>query len=245
MKTYTTTLYSCGCGYETLASGNACRHKKSSCGHTMTSITEEFVLKRDASSVASVVNTSNGDHNINYFDQKQITINLVVPNADTRTLIYKACETTQFQRDLAGEFEVEKIPALIFRHAKGRAVTHDSPNTFVKLHDDKVHEKDVNGNVTQTSLNKYARKFIGDAMTSLTTHTDVIKNKQAKELVDDMYTKNLSSHKRGEKISTAEVLQNFSSGDHVVYKYPAETRKVVDTSMNHLKNVIREASAVV
>ena len=244
MKTYTSILYSCGCGYETLASGNACRHKKSLCGHEMTSITEEFVLKRDAV-IAPVVNTANGDHNVNYFDQKQITINLVVPNADTRTLIYKACETTQFQRDLAGEFEVERIPALIFRHAKGRAVTHDSPNTFVKLYDDKVHEKDANGNVTKTSLNKYAKRFIGDATTSLTTHTDVIKDKQAKDLVDDMYAKNLPSHKRGEKISTAEVLQHFSSGDHVVYKYPSETRKICDTAMNHMKDVIREASAVV
>lgn len=244
MKTYTNILYTCGCGYETLYSGNACKHKKISCGHEMTSKTEEFVLKRDAANVASVVNTANGDHNINYFDQKQITINLVVPNADTRTLIFKACETTQFQRDLAGEFEVERIPALIFRHAKGRAVTHDSPNTFVKLHDDKVHEKDANGNVTKTSLTKYAKKFIGDATTTLITHTDIIKDKHAKELVGDMYAKNLPSHKRGEKISTAEVLQNFSSGDHVIYKYPAETRKVCDTAMNHMKDVIREASAI-
>jgi hypothetical protein len=28
MKTFNTTLYTCGCGYETIASGNANKHKK-------------------------------------------------------------------------------------------------------------------------------------------------------------------------------------------------------------------------
>ncbi|AGE57677.1 protein of unknown function (DUF1390) [Acanthocystis turfacea Chlorella virus NTS-1] len=47
MKDYTIQLYVCGCGYETANSGNASKHKKTSCGHSISSETTEFVLKKD------------------------------------------------------------------------------------------------------------------------------------------------------------------------------------------------------
>ncbi|AGE48396.1 protein of unknown function (DUF1390) [Paramecium bursaria Chlorella virus AN69C] len=47
MKTYNIKLYTCGCGYETTDGGNASKHKKTSCGHQMTSQTEEFVFKNE------------------------------------------------------------------------------------------------------------------------------------------------------------------------------------------------------
>jgi len=47
MESFLATLYTCGCGYETLSSGNACKHKKVSCGHAMYNTSEKFVLERD------------------------------------------------------------------------------------------------------------------------------------------------------------------------------------------------------
>ena len=47
MKIYNILYYTCGCGYETSNPGNASKHKKVDCGHTMTSQSKEFVVKED------------------------------------------------------------------------------------------------------------------------------------------------------------------------------------------------------
>ncbi|AGE48397.1 protein of unknown function (DUF1390) [Paramecium bursaria Chlorella virus AN69C] len=243
IETFKTTLFTCGCGYKTLNSGNASTHKKGSCGHQMTSQTEEFVRKRDVSNVqpASINNTYNcGDYA--YIDQKQITFNLTIPNGDTRTVIYKALQSPQFQRELNGEFEVEKIPALIFRHAKGSGLTKDGPDKFVRVEDDKVHERDMKGNITKTTLNKYTKKFIGDAATSIEANEHLIECKYGKELVQEFTAKTLQGHKKGEKVSAAEALKNYSTGSHIVYKYPAGTRKVVDSAVGYVKDAIIDAA---
>ncbi|AGE48345.1 protein of unknown function (DUF1390) [Paramecium bursaria Chlorella virus AN69C] len=243
MKTYKTILYTCGCGYETLHVGNSSKHKKTKCGHEMKSETREFVLKDDipksTGNVSIVNNVHNGD---NYIDNKQITFNLTVPDGDTRTVIYKALKSPQFQRELNGEFQPENIPALIFRHTKGRGIVRPDGEKAIHVEDDKVHEKDSGGKLTKTPINKYAKQFINDATSTLEKNTDVIQPKFAKELVDDLKTENLPGHKRNEKVSGAEALKNYASGSHVVYKYPAETRGFVDRAVNAVKNEIRNAN---
>jgi hypothetical protein len=124
METFKTTLYICGCGYKTLNNGSATRHKKSSCGHEMKSESKTFLLEEEvakhygnAQPTPQVINNT-GDHNINYIDQKQITFNLTVPDGDTRTIIYKALKSQQFQRELNEESQLENIPAMIFRNMK-------------------------------------------------------------------------------------------------------------------------------
>ncbi|AGE53760.1 protein of unknown function (DUF1390) [Paramecium bursaria Chlorella virus IL3A] len=244
MKTYKTILYTCGCGYETLHVGNSSKHKKTKCGHEMKSETREFVLKDDipksTGNVSIVNNVHNGDNN--YIDNKQITFNLTVPDGDTRTIIYKALKSPQFQRELNGEFQPENIPALIFRHTKGRGIVRPDGEKAIHVEDDKVHEKDSGGKLTKTPINKYAKQFINDATSTLERNTDVIQPKFAKELVDDLKTENLPGHKRNEKVSGAEALKNYASGSHVVYKYPAETRGFVDRAVNAVKNEIRNAN---
>jgi len=47
IDTFKLALYVCGCGYKTTHCGNSNKHKKVSCGHTMTSELTEFVLKKD------------------------------------------------------------------------------------------------------------------------------------------------------------------------------------------------------
>ena len=47
IDTFKLALYVCGCGYKTTHCGNSNKHKKVSCGYTMTSEMTEFVLKKD------------------------------------------------------------------------------------------------------------------------------------------------------------------------------------------------------
>jgi hypothetical protein len=111
----------------------------------------------------------------------------------------------------------------------------------IHLEDDKVHEKDTRGKIMKTPLNKYAKKFINDATSSLETNTDVIQPKFAKELVDDFKTENLPGHKKNEKVSGVEALKNYASGTTILYKYPTETRGFVDRAVDAVKKEIRNA----
>ncbi|AGE57380.1 protein of unknown function (DUF1390) [Paramecium bursaria Chlorella virus NE-JV-4] len=248
METFKTTLFFCGCGYKTLNSGSASKHKKSSCGHEMKSESKTFLLEEEvtkhygnAQPTPQVINNM-GDHNINYIDQKQITFNLTVPDGDTRTIIYKALKSQQFQRELNGEFQPENIPALIFRHTKGRGIIRPDGEKMIHVENDKVHEKDSGGKLKKTPLNKYAKQFINDATSTLERNTDVIQPKFAKELVEDLKTENLPGHKRNEKVSGVEALKTYASGSHVMYKYPAETRGFVDRAVDAVKTEIRNAN---
>lgn len=47
VKTYRTTFYMCGCGFETIHPGNASRHKKTKCEHKMNSESRNFVFEND------------------------------------------------------------------------------------------------------------------------------------------------------------------------------------------------------
>ncbi|AGE57481.1 protein of unknown function (DUF1390) [Paramecium bursaria Chlorella virus NE-JV-4] len=245
--TYKTTFYMCGCGYKTIAAGNANKHKKTSCGHEMKSESRSFVWEEDVKKVIGNTNiTVPGDHNTvigKYIDQKQITFNLTVPDGDTRTVIYRALQSPQFQRELNGEFHPENIPALIFRHTKGTGAIKPGGEKAIHVEDDKVHEKDPSGNLMKTPLNKYAKKFINDATTSLETNAEVIQPKFAKELVDDFKTENLPGHKKNEKVSGAEALKNYAAGTNLVYKYPVETRGFVNRAVDAVKKEIRNVGS--
>jgi hypothetical protein len=253
-KTFTYILYKCSCcGYETRERCHSSRHKKSiKCESpliekiTKTAIDVDDLqeLLKIYSSTTTTTNIS-GDHNgdiINYNDNKQITFNLTVPDGDTRTIIYKALKSQQFQRELNGEFQPENIPALIFRHTKGRGIIRQNGEKVIHVEDDKVHEKDSGGKLTKTPLNKYAKQFINDATCTLENNVNLIQPKFAKELVDDLKTENLPGHKRDEKVSGAEALKNYASGSHVVYKYPTETRGFVTRAVDAVKKDIRHAN---
>ncbi|AGE54641.1 protein of unknown function (DUF1390) [Paramecium bursaria Chlorella virus KS1B] len=248
METFKIKLYTCGCGYKTTDSGSASKHKKTSCGHEMKSESKLFLLEEEVTKhYGNAINTNitvPGDYNniINYNDNKQITFNLTVPDGDTRTIIYKALKSQQFQRELNGEFQPENIPALIFRHTKGRGIIRPDGEKMIHVENDKVHEKDSGGKLKKTPLNKYAKQFINDATSTLERNTDVIQPKFAKELVEDLKTENLPGHKRNEKVSGVEALKTYASGSHVMYKYPAETRGFVDRAVDAVKTEIRNAN---
>jgi hypothetical protein len=250
MEFFEIKIHICGCGYKTLDKSNANRHQKTTCGHEMKSETKKVAMEEDIhkfyGNTQSTTNNFSGDlvsgDKINYIDNKQITFNLTVPDGDTRTVIYKALKSPQFQRELNGEFQPENIPALIFRHTKGRGIVRPEGEKAIHVEDDKVHEKDSGGKLTKTPLNKYAKQFINDATCTLENNTNLIQPKFAKELVDDLKTENLPGHKRDEKVSGVEALKNYASGSHVVYKYPAETRGFVSRAVDAVKKEIRHAN---
>jgi hypothetical protein len=47
VKTFSVSLYTCGCGYETTNPGNSGKHKKGKCGHEMTVSSARMVLESD------------------------------------------------------------------------------------------------------------------------------------------------------------------------------------------------------
>jgi len=90
IKTYNIRLHVCGCGYNTTDNGNASKHKKVACGHTMTNEMTEFVLKKDhlASHVTNNDNRVDNSHNHigdNIDNSTNITnVTLVLPERTTK-----------------------------------------------------------------------------------------------------------------------------------------------------------------
>lgn len=103
IETFKLALYVCGCGYKTTNTGNASKHKKVSCGHTMTSEMTEFVTKKDhlashgkldesntslGDTVArdKITNIDNSTHNGDNIDNStNITnVTLVLPDRTTK-----------------------------------------------------------------------------------------------------------------------------------------------------------------
>ena len=90
IDTFKLTLYACGCGYNTTDNGNASKHKKVACGHTMTNEMTEFVLKKDhlASHVTNNDNRVDNSHNHigdNIDNSTNITnVTLVLPERTTK-----------------------------------------------------------------------------------------------------------------------------------------------------------------
>ena len=61
METFKTTLFFCGCGYKTLNSGSASKHKKSSCDHEMKSESKVFLLEEEISKCYKNVQQNTGE----------------------------------------------------------------------------------------------------------------------------------------------------------------------------------------
>jgi len=91
VRTFTGTLYSCECGYETLSAAGSLKHSKTKkcLHHTMVKTTMEFIMKsdydnkgRDASAVSIdgdnniAINGDNTDNSVN--------INFVLPERTTK-----------------------------------------------------------------------------------------------------------------------------------------------------------------
>ena len=87
-------IHVCGCGYKTPDNGNASKHKKVACGHSMTTELTEVVLKKDYDIVVgksenNIVTGNNstvniGNDNSTHIDNSITNVTLVLPDRTTK-----------------------------------------------------------------------------------------------------------------------------------------------------------------
>jgi len=155
METYKFQVHICGCGYKTSNPGSASKHKKVDCGHTMTSTTQEFVLKEDhlaaiketSSNVCITNSTIQGDVNvIDTQNNNTINITLQVPDKTVIASIQEAVKNQDCIEELRCA-DPQQIPAILFKYTRGtkaeqRVIKYDADKNVVK-HIDPVTGKEV------------------------------------------------------------------------------------------------------
>ena len=86
-------IHTCGCGYKTPDNGNASKHKKVACGHSMTNELSEVVLKKDydiavGKSDQKNISVSESEHvnidNSTHIDNSVTNVTLVLPERTTK-----------------------------------------------------------------------------------------------------------------------------------------------------------------
>ena len=250
-KCFSYTLHKCeSCGYETRDNSNASKHKKS------TTCKSPYMIKiqRTAMDIEDVLEllkgiektTTNFTGNVGVASigvQNNITINLVTPTKNTRVMMMEALKNPRLLAELKAA-SADEIPALIFKYAKGS----ESDGDYVKMIGDKVVEYDVNGNEKKLPTSKYIKKVIGDAVYTTKTHANQIKTRDeyspydqshvrmARLNVEDFNAAETPGHKKSAKVKVTDVLDNYSAGDHIVYKYPAETKKIIDDTVVNIQS---------
>jgi hypothetical protein len=250
-KCFIFTIHKCNtCGYETKHDSLASRHKKTCVSSSLSKVQKPAMLVEDViellANVQRISSTFNGEHNNNIGVQNNITINLITPSKDTRTMMMEAFKNPRLLAELKAA-SADEIPSLIFRYTKGS----ESGGEYVKLDGDKVVEMDTNGREKKLPTSKYIKKVIGDAVYTTKTHVNQIKPRDgytpyeashvrmARLNVEDFNTVETPGHKKKQKVKVTDVLDKYSAGDHVVYKYPAETKKIIDDTVDNISNEIQ------
>ncbi|AGE52912.1 protein of unknown function (DUF1390) [Paramecium bursaria Chlorella virus Fr5L] len=253
MKIYKTTLHLCGCGYETILSGNATKHKKVDCGHTMTSVSKEFVLKEDH--LSAIKETSgnvsiSGDNNVGIGTQHidtqnnidigtQINITLQVPDKTVIASIQEAVKNDDCIEELRCA-DPHEIPAILFKYTRGtkaeqKVIKYDADKNVVR------HVDPVTGKEVAKDLKRYRNEY-------LVKNADVYDDDyyipymppRVQRSMKEMSTPSFDSGKKKEKqIPAADVIKMCASGDHRMYKFPVETKKFYTDVAENVDNEIK------
>ena len=246
MKVYKFQMHICGCGYETNHGGNATKHKKTSCGHEMSSIMRNFVLEDDVKNMnTSTGNVSiTGDHNIgnqinNVDIGTQINITLQVPDKTVIASIQEAVKNQDCIEELRCA-DPQQIPAILFKYTRGtkaeqRVIKYDADKNVVK------HIDPVTGKEVAKDLKRYRNEY-------LVKNADVYDDDyyipymppRVQRSMKEMSTPSFDSGKKKEKqIPAADVIKMCASGDHRMYKFPVETKKFYTDVAENVDNEIK------
>jgi len=231
-------LYTCECGYKTAYSGNATKHKKTSCGHEMKSELKKFVLEDDHTAVVSklksnqVNNNGTTVHDVNgnvHTGDVHITINLVVPEKSVIQSVYDAFKKPEFISDIRAA-EPHEIPAIILKYTRGTA----AEKQYIKYDADKnvVRHKDVvTGRDTTSDLKKYRNEYLKDSANLFDDEYHIpYAPKEIQRALKDMTTPVFETgKKKDDMISGAQVIKMSAVGDHRMYKFPSETKDFYNT----------------
>jgi len=230
MKDYKFQLYVCGCGYETVNSGNASKHRKTSCGHSISSETIEFVRKSDhldALSKAGSTITYNAEtiNNTNNTNTNNIHINLVVPEQSVVASIQDAIQSDECIREIRAAAPNE-IPAILFKYTRGTMAGKSLIKYDPKK--DAVESKDP---ITGESVSKKLKKFRNEYLAEQTDIYDetyqipYLPQPVKRDMLSMTTPQFPTGNKKDTPVSPAEVIRICATGDHRMYKLPHDTKR--------------------
>ena len=244
-KTHKTTFFMCGCGFESILSGNAYRHKKTSCGHTMKSESRNFVWEEDIKKI----NTSGNVSSITTRDVEimnnigtqinNINITLQVPDKTVIASIQEAVKNQDCVEELRCA-DPQQIPAILFKYTRGtkaeqKVIKYDADKNVVR------HVDPVTGKEVAKDLKRYRNEY-------LVKNADVYDDDyyipymppRVQRSMKEMSTPSFDSGKKKEKqIPAADVIKMCASGDHRMYKFPVETKKFYTDVAENVDNEIK------
>ena len=231
MKIYKFKIHVCGCGYETNHGGNATKHKKISCGHTMTSESRNFVWEEDIKKMNTNGNVSSittGDVEVlnNIGTQiNTINITLQVPDKTVVASIYDAVKNQDCVDELRGA-DPQQIPAILFKYTRGtkaeqQVIKYDADKNVVR------HVDPITGKEVAKDLKKYRNEYlVKNADVYDDTYHIQYMPPRVQRSMRDLSTPSFDSGKKKDKqIPAADVIKMCASGDHRMYKLPHGSKK--------------------
>lgn len=173
VETFKITLYVCGCGYKTTNSGNATKHKKVSCGNTMTTDMKEFVLKEDYDKKGGV--SVNGDHNTTNVDNStvnnNVNITLVLPERTTKEDFVEYLESMERLGFRTPE-QVAAMPGKLLMFTRG---AKELPGALIERNK-KIIEKLPDGTERIMGKKKAVRTYTHEAIDACLFNCGNLKN---------------------------------------------------------------------
>ncbi|AGE56571.1 protein of unknown function (DUF1390) [Acanthocystis turfacea Chlorella virus NE-JV-2] len=244
MQVYTFPVYKCSCGYETTKSGNACKHKKTSGEHEMTTETKEFVLKSeyDAKPTTTIGQNQTAETINNDNSTKNITINLVVPEQSVIASIQDAIKSEECIREIRGA-DLNQIPAILFKYTRGTM----AGKPLIKYDPDKniVESKDP---VTGKGVKQKLAKFRNDYLAKQTDIYDetfqipYLPQPVKRDMLAMTAPQFQGGNKKEKPVTPAEVIKICASGDHRMYKLPHDTKRFYTDVAENVDTEIKSCS---
>ncbi|AGE56782.1 protein of unknown function (DUF1390) [Acanthocystis turfacea Chlorella virus NE-JV-2] len=245
-KIYKFQLYVCGCGYETNHSGNASKHKKTMCGHTIESEPVEFVRRTayDAKPVTNIgqkADTIHNDNSTNMTDNS-ITINLVVPEQSIVGSIQDAIKNEECIREIRGA-DPQQIPAILFKYTRGTM----SGKPLIKYDPKKnvVESKDpVTGEGVKQKLAKFRNDYLAKQtdIYDETFHIPYLPQPVKRDMLAMTNPQFPTGNKKDKPVSPAEVIKICATGDHRMYKLPHDTKRFYTDVAENVDTEIKSCS---
>ncbi|AGE56108.1 protein of unknown function (DUF1390) [Acanthocystis turfacea Chlorella virus MO0605SPH] len=246
MKFYEFRVYTCSCGYETVAHGNANRHEKSHGDHKITAETIEFVKRSDyeskpATTIGQQADTIHNDNSTNMTDNS-ITINLVVPEQSIVGSIQDAIKNEECIREIRGA-DPQQIPAILFKYTRGTM----SGKPIIKYDPKKnvVESKDpVTGEGVKQKLAKFRNDYLAKQtdIYDETFHIPYLPQPVKRDMLAMTNPQFPTGNKKDKPVSPAEVIKICATGDHRMYKLPHDTKRFYTDVAENVDTEIKSCS---
>jgi len=218
----------------------------------MTSESRNFVWEEDVKRMkTSTGNVSiSGDNNVGIGTQHidtqnnigigtQINITLQVPDKTVVASIYDAVKNQDCVDELRGA-DPQEIPAILFKYTRGtkaeqQVIKYDADKNVVR------HVDPVTGKEVAKDLKKYRNEYlVKNADVYDDTYHIQYMPPRVQRSMRDLPTPSFDSGKKKDKqIPAADVIKMCASGDHRMYKFPADTKKFYTDVAENVDNEIK------